>query len=362
MLRGASGFRTACLSFLRSKQGVELNRSDEVFTSRDAVMKLSEIRDVLRCEVLTGEDDLSMEVQTVVASDGMSEILAFAHPGALMITGLTNVQSVRTADIANVRAIVYIRGKRPNDRTINLARESGIPVLASHVGGLPEAKLGIDYVLPVQPIREYEDRFDSQGLRIPVIPPQNVGPWETALGRLLSDREHYGQLSGLSRRAALRFVSRLSVADFEKYLEELPLPSRADQRSSAGEPRGEHPAWAAFGARLSDLTPDRRALVMLRLGRKHHDTQPVSSESVGEKEAGPSPREKARGATPEAGNACGASSTEANGATHPCRGAKPEALLAHAPSESEPRADEVPVAEEARRLTADEADAPDGIH
>lgn len=97
-------------------------------------MKLTEIRDVLRCEVLTGEDDLSMEVETVVASDGMSEILAFARPGALMITGLTNVQSVRTADIANVRAIVYIRGKRPDKKAIKLARESEIPVLATRLG------------------------------------------------------------------------------------------------------------------------------------------------------------------------------------------------------------------------------------
>lgn len=97
-------------------------------------MKLVEIRDILECEVLTGEDDLSTEVETVVASDGMSEILAFAHPGALMITGLTNVQSVRTADIANVRAIVYIRGKRPDDRAIAIARESNIPVLATALG------------------------------------------------------------------------------------------------------------------------------------------------------------------------------------------------------------------------------------
>jgi predicted transcriptional regulator len=77
---------------------------------------------------------MSLDVETVVASDGMSEILAFAHPGALMITGLTNVQSVRTADIANVRAIVYIRGKRPDDKAINLARQSTIPVLATSLG------------------------------------------------------------------------------------------------------------------------------------------------------------------------------------------------------------------------------------
>lgn len=97
-------------------------------------MKLAKIRDILQCEVLAGEDDLSRQVEVVVASDGMSEILAFARPGALMITGLTNVQSVRTADIANVRAIVYIRGKRPNETTIDLARRIDLPVLAASLG------------------------------------------------------------------------------------------------------------------------------------------------------------------------------------------------------------------------------------
>ena len=97
-------------------------------------MTLAEIRDILQCEVLTGEDGLSVEVETVVASDGMSEILAFARPGALMITGLTNVQSVRTADIANVRAMIYIRGKRPVEKVIGLARQSDIPVLATRLG------------------------------------------------------------------------------------------------------------------------------------------------------------------------------------------------------------------------------------
>ena len=97
-------------------------------------MKLGEIRDLLECAVLSGEESLSLEVETVVASDGMSEILAFAHPGALMVTGLTNVQSVRTADIANVIAMVYIRGKRPDQKAIAVAQEKNIPVLATGLG------------------------------------------------------------------------------------------------------------------------------------------------------------------------------------------------------------------------------------
>jgi predicted transcriptional regulator len=92
-------------------------------------MKLAEIRDILECEVLTDDDDLSVEVHQVVASDGMSEILAFAKSSELMITGLTNIQSIRTADIAGVSAVIYCRGKRPDKKVVDLAKLKRIPVM-----------------------------------------------------------------------------------------------------------------------------------------------------------------------------------------------------------------------------------------
>ena len=97
-------------------------------------MKLSEIKDLLQCEVLAGEDDLSVDIQQVVASDGMSEILAFAKSRELMITGLTNIQSIRTADIAGVSAVIYCRGKRPDKKVIDFARQKQIPVLITPMG------------------------------------------------------------------------------------------------------------------------------------------------------------------------------------------------------------------------------------
>jgi predicted transcriptional regulator len=96
-------------------------------------MKLAEIKDLLRCEVLAGEDDLSTDVSHVVASDGMSEILAFAKSKELMITGLTNIQSIRTADIAGVSAVVYCRGKRPDKKVIEFAKQKRIPVLVTEM-------------------------------------------------------------------------------------------------------------------------------------------------------------------------------------------------------------------------------------
>ena len=74
-------------------------------------MQLRDIRDLLQCDVLVGEENLGLDVQYVVASDGMSEILTFAKSKELMITGLTNIQAIRTADIAGVSAVVFCRGK-----------------------------------------------------------------------------------------------------------------------------------------------------------------------------------------------------------------------------------------------------------
>jgi predicted transcriptional regulator len=97
-------------------------------------MTLAEIAALLEADVLSGAALLQLEVDTAVASDGMSEILAAPHPGALMITGLTNIQSVRTAEMADLPAILYIRGKRPNDKTLELAAQKNIVVLATRRG------------------------------------------------------------------------------------------------------------------------------------------------------------------------------------------------------------------------------------
>jgi len=61
----------------------------------------------------------------------MSEILAFARSKELMITGLTNIQSIRTADIAGVSAVIYCRGKRPDGRVIEFAKMKKIPILVT---------------------------------------------------------------------------------------------------------------------------------------------------------------------------------------------------------------------------------------
>ncbi len=97
-------------------------------------MKLAEIRDILKCEVLACEHLLETEVDTAVASEAMSAVLAHPHPRAFLITGLTNIQSVRTALIAFVSAVVYVGGNRPNDAAIQLAAEKQLVLLVTRFG------------------------------------------------------------------------------------------------------------------------------------------------------------------------------------------------------------------------------------
>jgi predicted transcriptional regulator len=94
-------------------------------------MTLREIKELLQAEVIHGEENLDIEITFAGGSDLMSDVLAFGKPGILLLTGLSNAQSVRTANIIDAKAIVYVRGKKPDKIGIDLARENGIPLLST---------------------------------------------------------------------------------------------------------------------------------------------------------------------------------------------------------------------------------------
>lgn len=94
-------------------------------------MTLKEVKEILEAEIICGENLLDLEVFAAGGSDLMSDALAFGQPGILLLTGLTNLQSVRTADIIEAKAIVYVRGKRPTNEGIELARAKGIPIFST---------------------------------------------------------------------------------------------------------------------------------------------------------------------------------------------------------------------------------------
>jgi len=94
-------------------------------------LKLSEVRDILDAEIIVGEDCLDLEVHTAVGADLMSDVLAFAKAGSLLLTGLTNTQVIRTANVLDIAAIILVRGKKPSSETIALASELKIPILTT---------------------------------------------------------------------------------------------------------------------------------------------------------------------------------------------------------------------------------------
>jgi glycosyltransferase involved in cell wall biosynthesis len=142
----------------------------------------------------------------------------------------------------------------------------GIPVLASNVGGIPEAKLGVDYLLPVRPIERYRDELDDRMLPIAVVPEQDVEPWVGALRELLSDRGHYERLSRESREAALAFVARLGGVDrLEAFLQGLTPRAQLDAGEALGAAQMRNEGEDGLCDRVAALSPGKRALLHRRI-------------------------------------------------------------------------------------------------
>jgi len=94
-------------------------------------MLLKEVRDILNAEVLCGADALDTEVLSACGSDFMSDVLAYVKNQAVLLTGLVNPQVIRTADMMDMKCIVFVRGKRPDENMLALAEERGMVVMAT---------------------------------------------------------------------------------------------------------------------------------------------------------------------------------------------------------------------------------------
>ena len=128
----------------------------------------------------------------------------------------------------------------------------GVPVMAANVGGIPEAMMGVPYLLPVRPIEKYETRLDEQMVPVAEVPVQDIGPWREALARLLSDGMHYEEISRQSRRAALEYARQLDAGPFEKLL-------------SGGKKSAVRAPAPPTRPSLETLSPEKRKLLGLRL-------------------------------------------------------------------------------------------------
>lgn len=113
-------------------------------------MKIREIKNLLDAEVMCGEAHLDNDVFSACCSDMMSDVLAFVKDQGVLITGLSNSQVIRTANMMDMVCIVFVRNKAPTEEMIALADECGITVMRSTMrayeacGHLYSAGLGND--------------------------------------------------------------------------------------------------------------------------------------------------------------------------------------------------------------------------
>ena len=94
-------------------------------------LNLKTIKEILHAEVITGHHQLNTEIEAGAGSDLMSDLLTGQNSNTVLLTGLCNAQVIRTAVIAGVMAIVFVRKKRPTPDVIELADNHEIPLLTT---------------------------------------------------------------------------------------------------------------------------------------------------------------------------------------------------------------------------------------
>ena len=94
-------------------------------------MTVKDVAQVLDAQWLCCQEEGDRPIRSAFASDMMSDVLAYVQEDTLLLTGLVNSQSIRTAEMLDLPCVVFVRGKNPHQDAIQRARELGMPALST---------------------------------------------------------------------------------------------------------------------------------------------------------------------------------------------------------------------------------------
>lgn len=96
--------------------------------------KISACAELLKADILVPAADMSAEIKVACGADLMSDVMAFAcTANEMMLTGLVNPQAIRTAEMMDIKVVVFVRGKKPGREIVELARDKSICLLTTEL-------------------------------------------------------------------------------------------------------------------------------------------------------------------------------------------------------------------------------------
>jgi len=95
-------------------------------------LKIIDIAKILNAEVLVETEEIQKEVYSICGSDLMSDVMAYVKENVVLLTGLVSPQVIRTAEMMDIKAVVFVRGKKLPPAVIDLAREKSVIVMSTN--------------------------------------------------------------------------------------------------------------------------------------------------------------------------------------------------------------------------------------
>lgn len=94
-------------------------------------LTLRRICELIDGEIICGDEHADQSVRSACGCDLMSDVLVFTRPGSVLLTGLTNPQVIRTAEMLDLKGVVFVRSKQPDEHTVEMARSLGLVLMLS---------------------------------------------------------------------------------------------------------------------------------------------------------------------------------------------------------------------------------------